>query len=32
MSVTKVLEAGLSFTGAFSGVLQTNANFVDRRQ
>ena len=30
MSVTKVLEAGLSFTGAFSGVLQTNANFVDQ--
>jgi hypothetical protein len=30
MTVTKVSQAGLSLTEAFSGVLQTNANFVDQ--
>jgi len=30
MTVTKVAQAGLSLTEAFSGVLQTNANFVDQ--
>ena len=30
MSVTKISQAGLSLTEASSGVLQTNANFVDQ--